>query len=251
MTPLLEGAGLTKQFGGLRALSDVSITVNPGRVVGIIGPNGAGKTTLVNVVTGHLKPTSGQITVQGRPMTGQRPWVFAKAGVARTFQLIQPFRAMSVRDNVTVSGLFGAADKLSVRTARRVADEMLEKTGLVGRGDDNPADLPTADARRLELARALAMAPRVLLLDEVFAGLRAEEINPLVDLLCTLRDEGLGLIVVEHVLRALLRLADELVVLNFGRQIAGGSPKEVLADPVVVEAYLGTEELEDEPDDDR
>ena len=250
MTPLLEGAGLTKRFSGLTALSDISITVNPGRIVGIVGPNGAGKTTLVNVVTGHLKPTSGRITVQGRPMTGRRPWVFAKAGVARTFQLIQPFRAMSVRDNVTVSCLFGSADNHSVRAAGRIADRMLERTGLAGRGSDNPADLPTADARRLELARALAMSPRVLLLDEVFAGLRPEEINPLVDLLRTLRDEDLGLIVVEHVLRALLQLADELVVLNFGQQIARGDPRDVLADPAVVEAYLGSE-LEDEPDGDR
>ena len=240
---LLEARGLSRRFGGLLAVDSLDVDLHPGRLLGVIGPNGSGKSTAINLITGHVRPTTGTVTVDGRDMTGAAPWRIAHAGVARTFQIVKPFRGMTVLDNVMVASLFGP--RLSARwvptgTARRSALEALDRVRLAHRADAAPGELSVADARRLELAKALALQPRVLLLDEVLAGLRPGEIEPALELIGGLRREGLALLMVEHVIHALSAVADEVLVLHHGRVLTQGSPEAVLADPRVVEAYLGT-----------
>jgi branched-chain amino acid transport system ATP-binding protein len=237
--PALETRGLSRRFGGLEALSDVSLSVEPGTVLGIIGPNGAGKSTLINLVTGHVKPSSGSVCVDGRDVTGQRPWVIARAGVARTFQIVKPFRELTVRDNVAIGAMYGPDGAGSVKDAQRRADEVLERVGLAGRGDVPPRELGVADARRLELAKALALGPRLLLLDEVMAGLRGSEIEPALELIRSLRDEGMTIVAVEHIVKVILSVSDEVFVLHEGRELTRGKPAEVVKDERVIEAYLG------------
>jgi branched-chain amino acid transport system ATP-binding protein len=237
--PALETRGLSRRFGGLEALSDVSLSVEAGTVLGIIGPNGAGKSTLINLVTGHVKPSSGSVCVDGREVTGQRPWVIARAGVARTFQIVKPFRELTVRDNVAIGAMFGRDGAGSVKDAQRRADEVLERVGLAGRGDVPPRELGVADARRLELAKALALGPRLLLLDEVMAGLRGSEIEPALELIRSLRDEGMTIVAVEHIVKVILSVSDEVLVLHQGRELTRGKPAEVVKDERVIEAYLG------------
>jgi branched-chain amino acid transport system ATP-binding protein len=235
----LRATGLSKRFGGLLAVSGVDLELSPGRLLGVIGPNGAGKSTLINLLTGHTRPTTGRVEVDGRDLTGARPWRIAHAGVARTFQIVKPFRGMTVLDNVAVGALFGPAHRRSVAAAKRTASEALERVGLAGRAGDPPAELSVADARRLELARALALRPRVLLLDEVLAGLRPGEIQPALELIDSLRSEGLALLMVEHVMRAIAAVSDEVLVLHHGEVLTTGKPATVLADDRVIEAYLG------------
>jgi branched-chain amino acid transport system ATP-binding protein len=237
--PALETRDLSRRFGGLEALSDVSLSVEPGTVLGIIGPNGAGKSTLINLVTGHLKPTAGSVCVDGRDVTGQRPWVIARAGVARTFQIVKPFRELTVRDNVAIGAMYGPDGADSVKDAQRRADDVLERVGLAGRGEVPPGELGVADARRLELAKALALGPRLLLLDEVMAGLRGSEIEPALELIRSLRDEGMTIVAVEHIVKVILSVSDEVLVLHEGRELTRGKPDEVVKDERVIEAYLG------------
>jgi branched-chain amino acid transport system ATP-binding protein len=237
--PALETRDLSRRFGGLEALSDVSLSVEPGTVLGIIGPNGAGKSTLINLVTGHLKPSAGSVCVDGRDVTGQRPWVIARAGVARTFQIVKPFRELTVRDNVAIGAMYGPDGADSVKDAQRRADDVLERVGLAGRGEVPPGDLGVADARRLELAKALALGPRLLLLDEVMAGLRGSEIEPALELIRSLRDEGMTIVAVEHIVKVILSVSDEVLVLHEGRELTRGKPDEVVKDERVIEAYLG------------
>jgi branched-chain amino acid transport system ATP-binding protein len=237
---LLEARGLSRRFGGLLAVDSLDVDLHPGRLLGVIGPNGSGKSTAINLITGHLRPTTGTVTVDGRDMTGAAPWRIAHAGVARTFQIVKPFRGMTVLDNVMVASLFGSARWAPAATARRSALEALDRVGLAHRSSAAPGELSVADARRLELAKALALKPRVLLLDEVLAGLRPGEIEPALELIGGLRREGLALLMVEHVIHALSAVADEVLVLHHGRVLTQGSPEAVLADPRVVEAYLGT-----------
>jgi branched-chain amino acid transport system ATP-binding protein len=242
MSAILEVRAVSRRFGGLAALSDVSLTVPEGRTLGIIGPNGAGKSTFVNVVvvTGHLKPTSGRILIDGYDRTGARPWTIAKAGVARTFQVVKPFRGMTVRENVVVAAVYGAGTgSRTTAAARRAADEVIERVGLAGHADRAPAELPVAVARRLELARALALRPRLLLLDEVLAGLRSAEIGPALDLIRELATDGMTIVIVEHVVRAIVAVSDEVLVLNEGKVLTSGKPERVMSDPRVIEAYLG------------
>jgi branched-chain amino acid transport system ATP-binding protein len=238
VNPVLRGRGLTKRFGGLYAIRDVDLSLYPGRLLGVIGPNGAGKSTLVNLLTGHLRPTAGTVELDGGPVTGRRPWRIARAGVARTFQIVKPFRGMTVADNVTVAALFGGGQRGGA-AARSLVDEVLERVGLTARAGVNPGELSVADARRLELAKALALRPRVLLLDEVLAGLRPVEIPPALELISSLRAQGLALLMVEHVVQAIAAISDEVLVLHHGEALVSGAPAEVLADPRVVEAYLG------------
>ncbi len=235
----LVATGLSKRFGGLLAVSGVDLELRPGRLLGVIGPNGAGKSTLINLLTGHVRPTTGTVLIDGHDFTGARPWRVAHAGVARTFQIVKPFRGMTVLDNVTVGALFGSRRRRALGTARRCAREALERVGLAARADDPPAELSVADARRLELARALALNPRVLLLDEVLAGLRPGEIRPALDLIDSLREEGLALLMVEHVMHAIASVSDEVLVLHHGEVLTTGHPDQVLADDRVVAAYLG------------
>lgn len=239
-TALLETQGLSRRFGGLQAVSEVSFSVPAGQVLGVIGPNGAGKSTFINLVTGHLKPTSGKVLIDGKDMTGARPWAIAQAGVARTFQIVKPFRGMTVRENVAVGVLYGPFDESRMTPALNKADEVLEQVGIAHLGQRAPGELSVADARRLELAKALSLNPRLLLLDEVMAGLRHSEIEPSIALIHALKEDGLTVIVVEHVMKAILAVSDQVMVLHQGQILTSGEPRKVLSDSRVIEAYLGT-----------
>jgi len=237
--PILETRDLGRRFGGLHALSGLSFSVSAGRTLGVIGPNGAGKSTFINLVTGHIRPTSGRILIDGVDLTGAKPWVVARARVARTFQIVKPFRGMTVRENVAVGVLYGPQGTRIMSEALRQADEVLEQVGIADRADRHPSELTVADARRLEFAKALALRPRLLLLDEVMAGLRHSEIEPSLELIRRLKAEGMTIIAVEHVMKAILAISDEVLVLHQGRLLTSGQPREVLSDPRVIEAYLG------------
>jgi len=239
VAPVLETRGLGRRFGGLRAVSDVSISVPEGQVLGVIGPNGAGKSTVINLVTGHLKPSEGQVLIDGKDLTGAQPWTIAHARVARTFQIVKPFRGMTVRENVAVGILYGPQGTTVMSQALRAADDVLAEVGISALGDRPPGELSVADARRLEFAKALALRPRLLLLDEVMAGLRHTEIEPSLELIRTLKARGITIIVVEHVMKAILAVSDQVLVLHQGQVLTSGDPREVLADHRVIEAYLG------------
>lgn len=241
MTPALETRSLGRRFGALRALSGVSVTVQPGTILGVIGPNGAGKSTLINLITGHLRPSAGTVLVDGVEVTGAAPWRIAHAGVARTFQIVKPFRGMTVRENVAISAMYGPARGVRKRAAFDLADGVLDRLDLTRLAARSPAELSVGDTRRLELARALAARPRLLLLDEVMAGLRAAEIQSMIELIRRLRDvEGVTVLAVEHVIKAIAAISDEICVLHHGEVLTCGAPQEVLSDPRVVQAYLGT-----------
>ncbi|HET9257962.1 MAG TPA: ATP-binding cassette domain-containing protein [Pseudonocardiaceae bacterium] len=231
---------MTRRFGALRAVSGVSLSLRPGTVLGVIGPNGAGKSTLINLITGHLRPSAGTVLISGADLTGAPPWRIARAGVARTFQIVKPFRGMTVRENVAVSAMYGQARAATKRAAFALADEVLARLSLTALAARNPAELPVGDARRLELARALAARPRLLLLDEVMAGLRAAEIESMIALIRALRAEGVAVLAVEHVIKALAAISDEICVLHHGEVLTHGAPRAVLSDPRVIQAYLGT-----------
>jgi branched-chain amino acid transport system ATP-binding protein len=243
VSTVLEARGLSKRFGGLLAVGGVDLDLSAGRLLGVIGPNGAGKSTMINLLTGHIRPTTGRVLVDGQDMTAARPWRLAHAGVARTFQIVKPFRGMTVADNVAVAALFSSrvnGQRHTVSAGRRTALATLDRVGLGGKGNLAPAELSVADARRLELAKALALRPRVLLLDEVLAGLRPGEIDPALELIDSLRREGLALLMVEHVISAILAISDEVLVLHHGEVLTKGQPATVLGDERVIEAYLGS-----------
>ncbi len=236
---ILTVEGVGKSFRGLRALGDVGFEVEEGRILGIIGPNGAGKTTLFNAISGALRPDTGRVVLAGRDITGRPPHRIARAGLVRTFQLMRPFGSMTVLENVCIATMGHTSAHRDV-VAR--ASDVVERVGL-GRWRDTPAgELPTAGLKRLELARAVATRPKVLLLDEVLAGLVPAEREPVLDLLAALRDEdGLTMLFVEHIMAAVMRLSDEVLVLDQGRVLTTGSAAEVTRDPRVIEAYLGEE----------
>jgi len=239
---MLQARGLSKRFGGLVAVNGLDLDLRARRLLGVIGPNGAGKSTAINLLTGHTRPTTGKVLVGGEDLTAAKPWRLAHAGVARTFQIVKPFRGMNVLDNVAVAAMFSgrpAGARHTVATATRTALETLDRVGLGGKGDLAPAELSVADARRLELAKALALRPRVLLLDEVLAGLRPGEIDPALELIDSLRRDGLALMMVEHVIHAITAIADEVMVLHHGEVLTRGEPATVLSDDRVIEAYLG------------
>jgi branched-chain amino acid transport system ATP-binding protein len=241
---LLRVEHVTKSFAGLVALHDVSLTVEVGTIVGLIGPNGAGKTTLFNVIAGTFAPTSGRVVFDGTDITGWPPHRIARAGLARTFQLMRPFPALSVRSNVVVAALTRHGTEEAARVA---ADAVLDRVGLHDRGGQPAGTLPAAGRKRLEVARALALRPRLLLLDEVMAGLLPTERQPVIDLLRAVRDEGTALLLVEHVMAAVMALSDQVLVLHHGELLAGGTPRQIANDPTVIDAYLGEEMLIADP----
>ena len=238
--PLFEVRHLTKRFRGLTAVSDVTFRVAPREILGLIGPNGAGKTTIISLVSGTLVPTAGEIMFEGRHIERLPAYRRARLGIGRTFQVMKPFPGLSVLENVTVGALFGTGGgERNRKRAEEKAREWLQFTGLEPRMDQRADALGGPDRKRLEFAKALAMNPKLLLLDEVMAGLNHVEVDQVVELIKKIRDKGVTILVIEHVMKAIRRLADRLLVLHHGQQIAEGKTDEVLSDPRVVEAYLG------------
>jgi branched-chain amino acid transport system ATP-binding protein len=235
---ILEVDQLTKDFGGLRAVDRLGISIAQGEILGLIGPNGAGKSTAFNCIAGVYPPTQGTIRFRGETINGRKPWDLCKKGLARTFQIVKPFASKTVLYNVMV-GAFATTDKTG--KARDKAMHILEFLNFADKTNVRAGNLTIADRKRLEIARALATDPKLLLLDEVMAGLRPAEVDEMVSVIRRLRDQGVTIFVIEHIMRAIMALSDRIVVIHFGRKIAEGTPQEVAADENVIKAYLGEE----------
>ncbi|HZT61930.1 MAG TPA: ABC transporter ATP-binding protein [Burkholderiales bacterium] len=233
---MLEVCGVSLRFGGVQALSDVSLEVAAGGITGLIGPNGAGKTTLFGVVSGFLAPDSGSVRFLSEDVTGLAPHLLCRSGLARTFQIVQPFAGQTVRENIAVGAHLARASR---REALAHAETIAEQVGLAPQLDKPAGSLTVAGRKRLELARALATGPKLLLLDEVLAGLNPREIAAVLPVVRGIRDSGVTVLMIEHVMQAVMNLADRVLVLNEGRLIAEGSPAQIANDARVIEAYLG------------
>jgi ABC-type branched-subunit amino acid transport system ATPase component len=237
---LIEARGVTKRFGGLAAVSEVSFDLQDGEILGLIGPNGSGKTTLVNVIAGALPYSGGDVRFRGGSLRGLPSYAIGRLGVSRTFQIVKPFRNLTVVENVMVGALFGAhGGARALAAARRRAEEVLDFVSLTHRAGAPADGLNVPERKRMELARALAMRPTVLFLDEVMAGLNPSEIDAAVALIKRIRDGGTTLVVIEHVMKAIRDLSDRILVLFHGEKLTEGPPAEVLNNPDVVSAYLG------------
>jgi branched-chain amino acid transport system ATP-binding protein len=238
MTAILELTGVGKSFGGVRAVNDVSFSLQKGEIIGLIGPNGAGKTTLVNLITGVHRLSAGSVLFDGQDVSGQRPYQAARRGLARTFQIVQPFSEMTVLENVSAGALFGAAAG-SFKDAADLARAELDFVGLGAVAQTPASALSLPNRKRLELAKSLAMGPQVLLLDEVNAGLNQAEIDGALRLIKKISERGITILIIEHLMKVVLSLSERILVLHHGELIATGKPEAVVNDPHVIEAYLG------------
>jgi len=234
--PALEVADLSKDFGGLRALSHLSFGVEAGEILGLIGPNGAGKTTVFNLITGFLRPSGGEIRLEGSSLVGLKPHAVTRRGIARTFQIVKPFPKLTVTENVTLAAFVRVAAR---REAEAEARRLLDLVALSGKGERPASDLTLAEQKRLEVARALATRPRFLLLDEPMGGLNPREVAEASALVSRIRDSGVGVVLVEHVMKAIMRISQRVVVIHHGEKIAEGPPEQVVQDAGVIAAYLG------------
>jgi branched-chain amino acid transport system ATP-binding protein len=235
---LLQVINVTKRFGGLQALTNVSFDLPEGQILGLIGPNGAGKTTLFNTINGVYKPEGGSIVYKGKVITGYKPYHLAHMGIARTHQIVRPLNELSVRENVMVGSCFGR-EGFNLNEAEKVANEVMDFLGILPRASQLASSLNVAQKKRLEMARALASRPDLLLLDEVLAGLNTSEISVMVDTIRNIRQQGITIIMIEHVMHAIMNVSDRVIVLDYGQVIAEGTPAEVVNNQKVVEAYLG------------
>lgn len=237
---ILEGMGVTKHFGGLAAVDNVDLQVEEGEILGLIGPNGAGKTTLLNCISGVFRLTSGDILFQGISLVGLKPYQIAARGIGRTFQIVEPFSSMTVKENVMVSALFGKDGKdRSVADGRRRAEEVLDYLGMAHLADSSGREITVPDMKKLEFARALALEPKLLLLDEVMAGLNHTEVEETMGLIQKVRAEGITILVIEHVMKAIMGVCHRVMVLHHGKKIALGTCEEIGSDEAVIKAYLG------------
>jgi branched-chain amino acid transport system ATP-binding protein len=237
---LLEVEKLTRSFGGVCAVSGLTFSVAEGEILGLIGPNGAGKTTVFNLITGFVKPSSGVIRLDGRSVVGLRPHAVARRGIARTFQIVKPFPGLSVRENVTLAAFLRHPARPDAEAA---AEAVLERLGLSPRVDDLASQLTLMDQKRLEMAKALATEPRLVLLDEPMGGLNATEVDVASALVQRIRESGVTVILVEHVMKAIMRISDRVVVINQGEKIAEGLPARVVEEPEVLAAYFGKKRI--------
>jgi branched-chain amino acid transport system ATP-binding protein len=236
---LLEGQGVTKYFGGLAAVSDVSFYLNQGEILGLIGPNGAGKTTLFNIIAGVYKPNQGKVFFRGQEISHLRPNEVCKLGIARTFQITKPFLEMTVLENALVGAFFGHQQRHVMEEAQKKSRAALERVGLEGKAERKAKSLNLVERKRLEVARALSTSPEVLLLDEVVAGLNPKEAGEMAKFIGSLREGGITILMIEHVMKAIMGLSDRIVVLHYGKKLAEGKPQEIAKNPLVIEAYLG------------
>ncbi len=237
--PILEGEGVTKHFGGLAAVSSVDFKVDEGEVVGLIGPNGAGKTTLFNLISGALAPQEGTIRLNGQDITGSSPHKICRMGLARTFQSVKVFPNIPVPANVMLGSLFGTPNRVSSADAAGETAELLEFVGLTAVGATPAKDLTLANQKRVEVARALATKPELLLLDELMAGLNHTEIAEALELVARIRERGISILMIEHIMKAIMSACDRIMVLHHGEKIAEGTPQEIAASKKVIEVYLG------------
>jgi branched-chain amino acid transport system ATP-binding protein len=239
---ILQVDGVSKRFGGLQALLDITFDLPEGQILGLIGPNGAGKTTLFNVINGVYPPEEGKVVFQGQEVTGAKTYRMAHMGMARTHQIVKPLNELTTRQNVMVGACFGREGH-NLASARAIADEVLEFVGLAERAGQLAGSLNVAQKKRVEMARALAARPHLLLLDEVLAGLNPSEIADMVETVRQIRDQGVTIIMIEHVMHAVMNVSDRMIVLDFGKQIAEGTPEEIANNERVIEAYLGDPKL--------
>ena len=237
--PILEGYGVTKYFGGLAAISNVDFHVDQGEILGLIGPNGAGKTTLFNLISAALSPNSGEIRFKGEKISGLKPHQICRTGMARTFQSVKVFTNIPVLGNVLLGSLFGTSAGMSSADATREAMESLEFVGLSGVRETPAKDLTLANQKRLEVARALATKPELLLLDELVAGLNPAETAQAMELVIKIRDRGITILMIEHVMKAIMNICDRIIVLHHGEKIAEGTPEKIATNQTVIEVYLG------------